>query len=156
MFHVNLQVYMYCNPVTSFNESTLFQFVQVGKFLGKISHLPYVPWWNPEDDWEHWSIRWPSGFFFWLALPVGNEGPSTFTLVYWGFIPSFPTKGQRVFAFSGPKEIHKLMQPWFGPQGSSRKNGRGGWWVVSVEIGWYVPGSKLPLFPYNRGWSSTQ
>ena len=20
----------------------------------------------------------------------------------------------------------------------------------------YVPGSKLPLFPYNRGWSSTQ
>ena len=24
-----------------------------------------------------------------LALPVGNEGPSTFTLVYWGFIPSF-------------------------------------------------------------------
>ena len=29
---------------------------------------------------------------------VGNEGPSTFTLVYWGFIPSFPTKGQLVFA----------------------------------------------------------
>ena len=25
---------------------------------------------------------------------VGNEGPSTFTLVYWGCIPSFPTKGQ--------------------------------------------------------------
>ena len=22
----------------------------------------------------------------WLALPVGNEGPSTFTLVYWGFM----------------------------------------------------------------------
>ena len=30
----------------------------------------------------------------WLARLVGNEGPSTFTLVYWGFIPSFPTKGQ--------------------------------------------------------------
>ena len=38
---------------------------------------------------------------FWLALTVvGNEGPSTFTLVYWGCIPSFPTKGQLVlFAF---------------------------------------------------------
>ena len=24
------------------------------------------------------------GDFVWLALPVGNEGPSTFTLVYWG------------------------------------------------------------------------
>ncbi len=30
----------------------------------------------------------------WLALQLGIEGPSTFTLVYWGFIPSFPTKGQ--------------------------------------------------------------
>ncbi len=32
----------------------------------------------------------------WLALPVGNEGPSTFTGWYIGdgFIPSFPTKGQ--------------------------------------------------------------
>ena len=35
--------------------------------------------------------------FFWLARLVGNEGPSTFTLVYWGFIPSFPTQGQLVF-----------------------------------------------------------
>ena len=34
---------------------------------------------------------------FWLARNVGNEGPSTFTLVYWVFIPSFPTKGQLVF-----------------------------------------------------------
>ena len=29
---------------------------------------------------------------------VGNEGPSTFTLKYWGFIPSVPTKGQLVMA----------------------------------------------------------
>ena len=38
---------------------------------------------------EHFFFGWPRN--------VGNEGPSIFTLVYWVFIPSFPTKGQLVF-----------------------------------------------------------
>ena len=29
-------------------------------------------------------------------------------------------------------------------------------WPISWLFAVYVPGSKLPLFPYNRGWSSTQ
>ncbi len=29
-------------------------------------------------------------------------------------------------------------------------------WLVIIWGKIYVPGSKLPLFPYNRGWSSTQ
>ena len=28
--------------------------------------------------------------------------------------------------------------------------------MLDIYIYIYVPGSKLPLFPYNRGWSSTQ
>ncbi len=40
------------------------------------------------------TSKWFGRIKNWLAIPVGNEGPSTFTLVYWGFIPSFPTKGQ--------------------------------------------------------------
>ena len=28
--------------------------------------------------------------------------------------------------------------------------------TLKIERYTYVPGSKLPLFPYNRGWSSTQ
>ncbi len=32
------------------------------------------------------------------SWPLVGNGESTFTLVYWGFIPSFPTKGQLEFA----------------------------------------------------------
>ena len=66
-----------------------------------------LSWWKSRNAKSHWAPRTApgaaelddflaglKGIPIWLARLVGNEGPSTFTLVYWGFIPSFPTKGQ--------------------------------------------------------------
>ena len=64
-----------------------------------------------------------------LGLPVSGRG-----ICSWLVLPS-------VLSFALPTRCAK-----------------GGWEEFSMETAWkiYVLGSKLTLFPYNRGWSSTQ
>ena len=50
----------------------------------------------PPANFGPWNIfgPWTLGIFafiLWVARLAGNEGPSTFTRVYWRAIPSFPT-----------------------------------------------------------------
>ncbi len=40
---------------------------------------------------------WTFSMFFWLALPVGNEGINLYIGILGMKLPSFPTKGQLVF-----------------------------------------------------------
>ena len=45
-------------------------------------------WYSVLESFGEWDPRKISREIVWLARLVGNEGPSTFTLVYWGW--NFP------------------------------------------------------------------
>ena len=74
-------------------------------------------------------------------------------------LPELPKVEGNMFFFSSTGNAWWTLIPIvFSKLGVVEKTSK--WSLMDLDVAQggylYVPGSKLPLFPYNRGWSSTQ
>ena len=102
------------------------------------------------DGWNTILSYWVSAYFQGCLLLVSGRVTSTLQVSSFWRLPSF----SRIWASPGHRgALDQRFQGWsaFSRQGRYVRETQ----EVFLE-GTYVPGSKLPLFPYNRGWSSTQ
>ena len=128
---------------------------QFGSELGKHiqwytkSNFPY--WW--------WFILGTNHVFFSFWLRLFEHDTSNFIDAYLNLFRINDTKNIKKYqkmnwwrsSLHPPLQLRQMTYPSYYPLVNP-----GAFSSIPEPSALYVPGSKLPLFPYNRGWSSTQ